>query len=409
MARVSGNEIVMDRAHGAHLYDEAGNRYLDAAASLWYCNVGYGRSELGEIASRQITQLAAYQMFEGYATRPALDLADRLATIAPMPEAASFFTCGGSDAVDTACKIVRRYWQVVGKPERRLIVARSEAYHGMNAYGTSLAGIEANAQGWGTLIPDVVHVPYDDPRALSAALQQNRGKVAAFIGEPVIAAGGVYAPEANYWTDVQRICRQHDVLLIADEVVTGFGRLGSWFGCERFGIEPDVVTGAKGITSGYLPLGVVLASQRVQEPLWAAGVFRHGYTYSGHAAACAVALGNLDIIEREGLLGRVAALEPVLRQGVTSLQDAPLVCETRSIGLMAAVELDTGARARHPDLMDRIVAACRDRGLLVRGLLARHIQISPPLIIDTSEIEFIVQTLGEVLHAVDRRLALASA
>jgi putrescine---pyruvate transaminase len=400
MARVTGRELVLVRGEGAWLEDDQGRRYLDATASLWYCNAGYGRTELAEVAAAQMCELAAYSTFGAYANRPALELADRLAAIAPVPDAAVFFTSGGSDAVDTAGKMARRYWWLRGEPQRTLVVARSEAYHGMNAYGTSLAGIGANAEGWGQLVGDVLHVPHDDPAALERVLAEHGDRVAAFIGEPVIGAGGVIPPPDGYWEQVGRACAGHGTLLIADEVITGYGRTGPWFASERFGIQPDLVTTAKGLTSGYLPLGAVLCAPRVRDVLWSdsAGPFRHGYTYSGHAAACAVGLANLEIIEREGLRDRVRALEPVLGDALASLDSAPLVEETRSIGLLGAVELGADARAEDPGLADRLVAALQDDGVLVRSLVGHSLQISPPFVISEDEIGMLAERIGGALE-----------
>jgi len=403
MARVSGRELVLVRGEGVWLEDDGGRRYLDATGSLWYCNVGYGRAELAEVAAAQMRDLAAYSIFGAYANRPALDLADRLAEIAPLPNAAVFLSTGGSDAVDTAGKLARRYWQLRGEPQRTVLVARSEAYHGMNAYGTSLAGIATNAAGWGILVPDVIHVPHDDPAAFERVLADQGGRIAAFIGEPVIGAGGVIPPPDGYWERIQDACAAHDVLLIVDEVVTGYGRTGPWFASERFGIRPDLVTTAKGLTSGYLPLGAVLCGSRVRDALWAesAGVFRHGYTYSGHAAACAVALRNLEIIEREGLRERVRALEPVLARAVAGLEAEPLVEATRSVGLLAAVELSAQARAAVPGLVDRLVADLEDDGVLVRGLVGHSLQISPPFVISEAEIELLTERIAGALQRLD--------
>ena len=410
MARVRGRELVLVRGEGAWLEDDRGRRYLDATASLWYCNVGYGRTELADVAAAQMRDLAAYSTFGVYANRPALELADRLAEIAPVDDAAVFLTTCGSDAVDTAAKIARRYWRLRGEPQRTLLVARSEAYHGMNAYGTSLAGIGPNAEGWGPLVADVVHVPHDDPDELERILAEHGDRVGAFIGEPVIGAGGVVPPPDGYWERVQRACDAHGTLLIADEVVTGYGRTGPWFASERFGIEPDIVTTAKGLTSGYLPLGAVLCGARVRDVLWAddAGPFRHGYTYSGHAAGCAVALANLDIIEREGLRDRVRELEPVLAEALSGLEDAPLVEETRSVGLLGAVQLTAEARAEDPGLADRLVSELQDAGVLVRSLVGHSLQISPPFVITEREVNLLAEAIGAALERVAATTGVAA-
>jgi putrescine---pyruvate transaminase len=402
MARIPGRELVLVRGEGAWLEDEQGRRYLDATASLWYCNVGYGRAELADVAAAQMRDMMAYSTFGIYANRPALELADRLAAIAPVEDAAIFLTTGGSDAVDTAGKIARRYWWLRGEPHRTVLVARSEAYHGMNAYGTSLAGIRQNAEGWGPLVTDVLHVPHDDAAELERVLAEHGDRVAAFIGEPVIGAGGVFPPPDGYWEHVQRACAAHGTLLIADEVITGYGRVGPWFACERFKIEPDLVTTAKGLTSGYFPVGAVLCAPRVRDVLWAdtAGPLRHGYTYSGHAAGCAVAVRNLDIIEREGLRDRVRELEPVLKRALASLESSPLVEETRSVGLLGGVQFSAEARAEDPALVDRVISQLQDDGVLMRSLVAHSLQISPPFVITEQEVNLLAERIGNALERV---------
>jgi adenosylmethionine-8-amino-7-oxononanoate aminotransferase len=409
MARVAGNELVIVRGEGAEVVDRDGRRYLDATAALWYCNVGYGRAEIAAAAERQLRELHAYSTFGAYANEPALALAERVADLTPIPEGKVFFTSGGSDAVDTAAKLARRYWHAVGRPEKLTVIGRRYAYHGMHAWGTSLGGIPANVEGLGTLVPDVVHVDADSVDDLAAAIKRiGAERVAAFIGEPVIGAGGVLPPPDGYWTAVAELCRQHDVLLVADEVITGFGRLGTWFGCERFGFVPDLLVFAKGITSGYMPLGGVVVGRRVQEPFWTGDGtwFRHGYTYSGHAAACAAGLANLDVLERERLVERVAELEPQLTQQVDSLRDHSLVGETRTIGLTAAVELDAEALEGAPTLVDDAVAAARKHGVLTRSLRGSALHVSPPFVITPEQIAALVEGLRRALDDVDeRRLA----
>ena len=296
MAAVSAvGEMVIDRGEGAYVVDEQGRRYLDASAGLWYCNVGHGREALADAAAAQMRRLASYSAFGDLATRPALDLAERLAATAPLHDARVFLTSGGSDSVDTAVKLVRRYWAELGHPERTVIVTREHAYHGMHLAGTSLAGIEANRAGHGDLDPAVVQVPWDDADALEALLSE-RDDIAAFFCEPIIGAGGVYAPPGDYLARVRETCRRHDVLFVADEVICGYGRAGAMFASERWALDPDVMLTAKGITSGYIPLGAVIVAGRVAEPFWTPGavpvMWRHGYTYSAHATACAVALAR---------------------------------------------------------------------------------------------------------------------
>ena len=409
MAQVAGNELAIVRGEGCEVVDEDGRRYVDATAALWYCNVGYGRAEIASAAERQLRELHAYSTFGAYVNEPALALAQRVAGLAPLDDGKVFFTSGGSDAVDTAAKLARRYWHAVGRPEKLTVIGRRHAYHGMHAWGTSLGGIPANVEGLGTLVPDVLHVDAASADELAAAIERvGAERVAAFIGEPVVGAGGVLPPPDGYWPAVAELCRANDVLLITDEVITGFGRLGRWFGCDRYGFVPDMLVFAKGITSGYMPLGGVIVGPRVQEPFWhGEGTwFRHGYTYSGHAAACAAGLANLDILERERLVERVSELEPVLAERVRSLRDHPLVAETRAVGLTAAVELDLAALERDPALLDRTVALAREHGVLTRSLRGCALHVSPPFVITTQQIEAIVDGFRGALDAAEeRRLA----
>jgi putrescine---pyruvate transaminase len=404
MAAVKDDELVIAKGRGALVWDEQGREYVDAKGGLWYCAIGHGRGEIAEAVAAQMRELEAYDIFSSTANRPAVDLADRVSALAPMADGAVFFTSGGSDAVDTAGKLALRYWSAVGKPDKRAIVHRERSYHGMNAYGTSLAGIPANLEGIGALIPDTISVGSDDTDALELLFAERGDHIAAFIGEPVIGAGGVFAPAPGYWDRVQELCREHDVLLIADEVICGFGRLGTWFGSHRFGITPDMVTCAKGITSGYLPLGAVIASARVQEPFWSSPggpMFRHGYTYSGHPSVCAAGLANLDVLEREGLLERVSRLESVLHDAMQPLTDLPVVHEVRSgVGLLAAVEISPDARKADPALVEKLVRGCRERGVLTRGLAGHSLQVSPSFVIEEREIGRIAEVFAEALSGV---------
>jgi putrescine aminotransferase len=409
MHRVSGHELILRRGEGCWIEDVDGRRYLDATAGLWYCNVGHGRREIAEAAAAQLEKLAAYSNFSAFTTEPTIALTERLAALAPMADAVVFLGSGGSDGVDTAAKLARRYWDALGHPERRLIVSREHAYHGMHAFGTGQGGIPANRDGYGgPIVGDTIQVGAHDLDELEALFRARGSQIAAFIGEPVIGAGGVIPPEEGYWEAVTRLCDAHGVLLVADEVITGFGRLGTLFGSERFGIAPDMVTFAKGVTSGYLPLGGVLVGRRVQQPFWdgdTGPVFRHGYTYSGHATACAAALANLAILEREALVDRAAALEPVLVREIMRLDAAPLVGETRVVGLTAAVELDGDVLAVDPGLPEAVALAARSNGVLTRVLRGVALQVSPPLVITEAEIRTLVDGLEAALAEVGAQVA----
>jgi adenosylmethionine-8-amino-7-oxononanoate aminotransferase len=394
-------ELVLDRGEGAHVWDEDGRRYLDATAALWYCNVGYGREEIAVAVGEQIRRLPSYSTFGDNANRPAIELAERVASLAPVPDSKVFLTSGGSDSIDTATKMARRYWQLEGETDRTVFITRERAYHGMHIAGTSLAGIEANAAGYGELVGDVVKVAWDSVDALREAIAAaGPERVAAFFCEPVIGAGGVFAAPHGYLKAVRDVCRETGVLFVADEVITGFGRVGDWFASSRLGLEPDLMTCAKGITSGYLPMGAVVAAPWVAEPFYraGAGIWRHGYTYAGHATAAAAALANLDIMQREALPERALGLETELADGLAPLEDHPLISEVRrGVGVLAAVQLSPEAIAEDAGLPGRFVAAARTHGVLSRALGTGALQISPALVLTSEEIAELVDGLQAAL------------
>jgi adenosylmethionine-8-amino-7-oxononanoate aminotransferase len=398
MSAVRGHALTIVRGDGALVWDDSGREYVDATAALWFCNVGHGRGELAEAAARQMRELAAYHTFGAFTNPPAEQLSRRVAELAPFEGGRVFLTAGGgSDAIDTAGKLARAYWHLTGLPGKQVILSRDFAYHGVNAYGTSLGGIPANSALFGRLVHDVEQVPWNDSNALENTIQRlGAERVAAFVCEPVVGAGGVLPPPDGYLEHVAEICRANHVLLVADEVITGFGRLGEWFGSQRFGIQPDLITVAKGITSGYMPLGAVIASPRVAEPFWGDGakeILRHGYTYSGHASACAVALANLDVIESDGLIERVRSLEPVLEHAFGPLLLHDLVREVRTVGLLAAIELEEG-------YADRVAAEALSRGVVTRALRGVALQISPPFVITEEQLQRAAGVIGESLDAV---------
>jgi adenosylmethionine-8-amino-7-oxononanoate aminotransferase len=398
-------ELVIDRAEGIWLWDEQGRRYLDATASLWYCNVGWGRHEIADVVSAQMRKIPAYSAYGDVATRPTLDLAERISSIAPMADPVVFFTSGGAESVETAAKLARRYWNVMGEPERTVVISRERAYHGMAAYGTSIVGMDAFQAGLGKLVGDTVRVPWNSADALREAIEQTGPeRVAAFFCEPIIGAGGVLIPPDGYLQAAREVCRETGVLFVADEVICGYGRVGDWFASRRFGLDPDLVTFAKGITSGYVPLGGVIVSQRVSEPFWNradTGPWRHGYTYSGHATATAAAHPNLDIMEREGLLARALELENELPEALAPLVDHELISEVRAgLGVVAGVQIDPDVVAEDPGIGDRIGMAAREAGVMVRPLAGGTLGMSPPLIITRSELDEITAGLQTALEAV---------
>jgi putrescine aminotransferase len=403
MGAVDGHELVIDHGEGCYVWDEAGRRYLDATASLWYANVGYGRQEIADAVSAQLAKLHAYHVFGDFATRPVLELADRLAALAPVPDSKVFLTSGGSDSIDTAAKLARRYFHEIGQPERTVILTRSWAYHGMHAYGTALAGIGANRDAHGELVADIEMVAWDSAAELEAAIDRiGAHRIAAFFCEPVVGAGGVRFPPEGYLREVRRLTRDAGALFVADEVITGFGRVGDWFASHRFDLAPDLLTFAKGVTSGYVPLGGVLAAPHVAEPFWRGGViWRHGYTYSGHTTACAAALANLDIMEREGLDTRAAQMEGPLADALEPLLEHPLVAEIRTgAGLLAAVQIDPALVEADASLPGRTAVACRDAGVITRALAGGGLQISPALVITEAQLGELATGLRAGLDAV---------
>jgi len=398
MGAVSQNELLIERGEGVHVFDAEGRRYLDATASLWYANLGHGRTEIADAAAAQMRKLAAYSTFGDFGNRPANELAERLAAVAPMDDARVFLASGGGDAIETAAKIARRHWVVSGHPERTHLISRTQGYHGTHGFGTSIGGIEANVTNWGPLVPDVSTVQHDSLQALEAEiLRVGPDRVAAFFCEPVIGAGGVHPPPEGYIEGVADLCAEHGVLLVIDSVICGFGRLGTWFGVERWEeVRPDLITFAKGVTSGYLPLGGVIVSGAVAAPFFegpGSPMLRHGATYAGHPTCCAAALTVLDIYERENLIPRARELERPLADALAPLADHPAVAEVRAgMGLLAAVQLSPAALEHEPAAVAKVSQGAREAGVLVRPLLG-SIAVSPPLVIEQEHLAQIADAL----------------
>jgi putrescine---pyruvate transaminase len=413
-----GGSRIITRADGCVITDIDGKDYLDGMAGLWCVNVGYGREELAKAAYDQMMELPYYNTFFKTATVPAVELAAKIAGLAGGKISHVFFNSSGSEANDTVFRLVRHYWALKGEPQRQMFISRWNAYHGSTVAGVSLGGMKI-MHGQGNLpIPGIEHVrqPYwfgegfgTDPHQFgldcAAAIEERilsvgPENVAAFIGEPVQGAGGVIIPPDSYWPAVAAICKKYGILLVADEVICGFGRLGQWFGHHHYGFEPDLVPMAKGLSSGYLPISATGVSAEIVATLREkGGDFVHGYTYSGHPAACAVALRNLEIIEREGLVERTRSdTGPYLAQALASLRDHPLVGETRSLGLIGAVEIvaEPGTNKRFKGAEGTAGPIVRDlcisNGLMVRGI-RDTIVMCPPLIISHSQIDQLVATI----------------
>ncbi len=422
---------VIVRAEGPYLYDSEGQRILDGMAGLWCVNVGYGRKELAEAAYRQMQELPYYNSFFKSANPPAIELARELAALTPPQFNRAFFTGSGSESNDTIVRMVRRYWDLLGEGGRKVIISRHNAYHGSTMAGASLGGMAAMHSQGGLPIPDIVHIeqPYwfengtdvspaeyglRAARRLAEKIEEiGPGRVAAFIGEPIQGAGGVIIPPETYWPEIQRICRHYGILLIADEVVCGFGRTGRWFGCEHFGFEPDLMTLAKAITSGYQPLGAVMVADRVAEVLIdKGGEFFHGYTYSGHPVACSVALANLAILRGERLVERVREdIGPYLQRRWAELGAHRLVGEARGLGMIGALELvaHKGTRSFFRN-RGEVGLVCRDH-CFANGLVMRAVRdtmiISPPLVLTREQVDELVEKAWRCLDLTARDIGVS--
>jgi putrescine---pyruvate transaminase len=396
MGAVSQRELLIERGEGVWVFDDEGNRYLDGTAALWYANIGHGRAEVADAVAAQMRRLEAYSTFGDFGNRPADELAARLAARAPMDDARVFLTSGGGDSIDTAAKLVRRHFVVAGQRERTHIIARTQGYHGTHGFGTSLGGIESNTTNWGPLIPEISVVEHDSLPALAAEIERvGPDRVAAFFCEPVIGAGGVHLPPEGYIQGVADLCAEHGILLVVDSVICGFGRLGTWFGIERWeDVRPDLITFAKGVTSGYLPLGGVMVAGHVAGPFFEAPggpMLRHGATYAGHPTCCAAAHAVLDIYESEGLIARGRELEGALRDALAPLAAHPAVGEIRAgLGLLAAVQLSDEALESDPAAVAKLAQGAREAGVLVRPLLGA-VAVSPPLTVEQEHLEMLAE------------------
>lgn len=411
---------VLDRAEGVYLYDGDGNRLIDGPGGMWCVNVGYRRQEIADAISRQAMQLG-YNSPWFSTSAPAADLAQRIADKTPGDLNRIFFTTGGSTAVDTALRFVHFLNNLRGRPEKKMILSRGDAYHGSTYLSASCSGKLRDKDHLDTASELVIHLsspnPYRRPEGMSEAdfcdhlisemeakiEEIGADKIACFIGEPILASGGVIIPPEGYHKRVEALCRQHDILIIADEVVTAFGRLGHWFASkEVFGIEPDLITFAKGVTSGYVPLGGVAISERLLNEIERSDegvMFANGYTYSGHPIACAAALANMDVMEREDLLAHVREIEPYFLGRLKELEELPLVGEVRGRGLMACVEAVASKSKRTPLALDKKVGERIDRHTEAMGLVVRPMYnmcvMSPPLVIERPQIDVMVDILRE--------------
>ena len=419
---------VITRADGIYIWDSDGKRLLDGMAGLWCVNIGYGRTELAEAAHRQLLELPYYNNFFKTSAPPAIELSGLLAEITAPHLNHVFFTNSGSEANDTVFRLVRRYWDLAGKPGKEVFISREHAYHGSTVAAASLGGMKPMHEQGHLPIPGITHIgapywyrdggdlsPEEFGRTAAHWLEQKinelgADRIAAFIGEPVQCAGGLIVPPESYWPEIQRICREYDILLVVDEVICGFGRLGAWFGSDYYRLQPDLTPIAKGLSSGYLPVGGVMVGDRVADLLIAEGEeFAHGFTYSGHPVACAAAIANIGIMRNEQMVENVRDnTGPYLERRWNELAQHPLVGETRGVGFLRALELVKNKQAR--EYFDPVGSAgqiCRDicfnNGLVMRAIRDTMV-ISPPLIMTREQIDELIELVNKCLDLTAREL-----
>jgi putrescine---pyruvate transaminase len=410
----NGPAAIFKEGHGIYVTDINGKTYIEGMASLWNVNVGYGRKELAQAAKEQMEKLAFSSCFATFSNEPAIRLAAKIAEITPGDLSAVFFTSGGSESNDTAYKLVRHYWKLKGYPNKTKIISRKKAYHGVAIGATSATGIQDFQNMTTALAPEFIHADTFSVDSVREIIEREGAEnIAAFIAEPVQGAGGVNIPPNGYFQEIRKICDENNILFIADEVITGFGRTGKMFACEHWNVVPDVMLIAKGITSGYIPLGAVVIREKLHRDLiqLSEGTLLHGFTYSGHPTACAVALRNIQIIEEENLVENSRLMGEELHKQLKMLQsEFPIVGEVRSLGLIGALEIVKNKQTNErfeKKLAPIIINEARQRGLILRTVTfndADTIVFSPPLIINKREIEKMFQILRDSMIAVMNNL-----
>ncbi|MBP1949849.1 aminotransferase family protein [Virgibacillus litoralis] len=422
-----GAKVIMEKGEGIYLTDTNGNVYIDAMSSLWNVNIGHGREELAEVAAQQLKKLAFSSAFSTFSHEPAIKLAEKIASISPAGLNAVFFTSGGSESNDSAIKLVRHYWKIQGKQDRRKIIALKRGYHGVAAASTSVTGIPEFWGMAGHMMTDFTHAetPYggNTEKAIASLRQvieeEGPENIAAILAEPVQGAGGVLIPPADYFKEVRKLCDEYEILFIADEIITGFGRTGKMFGMENWGVTPDMMTFAKGVTSGYIPLGGVVVSDHIHNVLKekSKGTLFHGFTYSGHPTAAALALKNIEIIEQENLIENSREMGEKLLEGFQKIKEnLEIVGDVRTIGLLGAVELVQNPATNKrfaPDLnvAPRVIEALHERGVICRPVTFGGTDIicfAPPIVIDNKQVNTLVEKLYDSVLSVQKQIGVPS-
>ena len=396
----SDNFRTLVRSEGVRVWDDEGNEYIDGLGSLWYCQVGHNRAELVQAITNQLQTLSSYHTFAPMGSQISDQAAERIRSVSPFPDGRVFLCSSGSESVDSAIKIMRKVAILRGEPERQIILRRSRGYHGVNVGGTTLQGIPANREGWGDLLPKVLEIDPTNIESAASIFKEHGQNIAGVVTEAVQGAGGVFPPPDGFLEGLRRLCDDNGSLLVFDEVITGFGRTGNWFASDTYNVKPDLITFAKGVTSGYQPMGGVLVNRAVcdlfeEDPDF---VFMHGYTYSGHPAACAAAIANIDLIEKEGLVERAKHIGKRISQGLEALKSDGLLSEVRGVGAIWAGQIEGATTEQGLAVRDKMT----EKGVICRAINGA-LAFCPPLIIEDQDIDHMIdiaeQAINEIMNA----------
>ena len=396
----SDNFRTLVRSEGVRVWDDEGNEYIDGLGSLWYCQVGHNRAELVQAITNQLQTLSSYHTFAPMGSQISDQAAERIRSVSPFPDGRVFLCSSGSESVDSAIKIMRKVAILRGEPERQIILRRGRGYHGVNVGGTTLQGIPANREGWGDLLPKVLEIDPTNIESAASIFKEHGQNIAGVVTEAVQGAGGVFPPPDGFLEGLRRLCDDNGSLLVFDEVITGFGRTGNWFASDTYNVKPDLITFAKGVTSGYQPMGGVLVSRTVcdlfeEDPDF---VFMHGYTYSGHPAACAAAIANIDLIEKEGLVERAKHIGKRISQGLEALKSDGLLSEVRGVGAIWAGQIEGATTEQGLAVRDKMT----EKGVICRAINGA-LAFCPPLIIEDQDIDHMIdiaeQAINEIMNS----------
>ncbi len=396
----SDNFRTLVRSEGVRVWDDEGNEYIDGLGSLWYCQVGHNRAELVQAITNQLQTLSSYHTFAPMGSQISDQAAERIRSVSPFPDGRVFLCSSGSESVDSAIKIMRKVAILRGEPERQIILRRSRGYHGVNVGGTTLQGIPANREGWGDLLPKVLEIDPTNIESAASIFKEHGQNIAGVVTEAVQGAGGVFPPPDGFLEGLRRLCDDNGSLLVFDEVMTGFGRTGNWFASDTYNVKPDLITFAKGVTSGYQPMGGVLVNRAVcdlfeEDPDF---VFMHGYTYSGHPAACAAAIANIDLIEKEGLVERAKHIGKRISQGLEALKSDGLLSEVRGVGAIWAGQIEGATTEQGLAVRDKMT----EKGVICRAINGA-LAFCPPLIIEDQDIDHMIdiaeQAINEIMNS----------